>query len=347
VADKTSIEWTDATWNPTTGCSIVSPGCTNCYAMKVANGLERRFDSPKYRGLTKVVNGNAVWTGEVRLDEAALLQPLKWKKGRRIFVNSMSDLFHEALTDSDIDRVFAVMALCPQHTFQVLTKRAERMRNYMTLVRAKMGGTPLGAYECIYNAMGRLVSAERQQEADERIPLLLDTPAAVRFVSAEPLLGPINLTRLCVLPQKPGSIRAGIHVDALRNKHCESQVKRGLGPLDWVIVGGESGPKARPMHPQWARDIRDQCEVAGVSFFFKQWGEWSGPVDAINVSRTHALCGLMGSEPHVVRDWVPALEFFKNSKGVSGCAVVARIGKSNAGRVLDGATHDAFPEVRG
>lgn len=136
MANKSTIEWTDATWNPTVGCSIVSPGCTNCYAMKAAHSLERRFGSKKYGGLTKVVNGNAVWTGEVRLDEDALLQPLKWKRGRRIFVNSMSDLFHESLPDEAIDRVFAVMALCPQHTFQVLTKRAARMRAYLSAARA-------------------------------------------------------------------------------------------------------------------------------------------------------------------------------------------------------------------
>jgi protein gp37 len=211
MADKSAIEWTDATWNPTVGCSIVSPGCTNCYAMKVANGLERRFDSPKYRGLTKVVNGNAVWTGEVRLDEAALLQPLKWKRGRRIFVNSMSDLFHESLSDADIDRVFAVMALAPQHTFQVLTKRAERMRDYF----APRGATAVIArpwmlleryyadkhHGCVtLLGIAGLASPQRLARRLRRTArgsgrahsALLQTPAAVRFVSLEPLLGPID-----------------------------------------------------------------------------------------------------------------------------------------------------------
>jgi protein gp37 len=321
MADNSAIEWTDATWNPTVGCSIVSPGCTNCYAMKVANGLERRFNSPKYRGLTKVVNGNPVWTGEVRLDEAALLQPLKWKRGRRIFVNSMSDLFHEALSDEDIDRVFAVMALCPQHTFQVLTKRAARMLAYcsqlgrhhsidaVSLAMKRYHPESPGAWYTLKDGGAYFpniwlgVSVERQEEADERIPLLLDTHAAVRFVSIEPLLGSVDLTRLCILKQRPGSIRAGIHVDALRNRHCESQVRRGLGPLDWVIVGGESGRRARRMNERWARDIRDQCASAHVPFFFKQWGE---------------------HDP----------ETFD------------RVGKKAAGRLLEGAEHNGFPEVR-
>src|SRR5579872_1382756 len=197
----TKIEWTDKVWNPTVGCSIFSPGCARCYAMKLAHGLERRFDMPKYRGLTKVVNGNPVWTGEVRLDEAALLQPLKWKRGRRIFVNSMSDLFHESLPDEMIDRVFAVMALCPQHTFQCLTKRAERMQKYIAEIVAdqQLGLNRFGIAALatgLHGPAGSLplwplpnvwlgVSAERQQEADERIPHLLETPAAVRFISAE------------------------------------------------------------------------------------------------------------------------------------------------------------------
>lgn len=268
MADKSKIEWCEATWNPTVGCSIVSPGCTNCYAMKVAHG-----------GLTKVVNGNAVWTGEVRLDNRALLQPFKWKRGRRIFVNSMSDLFHENLSDADIDRVFAVMALCPSHTFQVLTKRAERMRDYLTKLPSRslavaQAAVWLGIWDdadgitiTVNDLIDRGplpnvwlgVSCERQDEADERIPHLLHTPAAVKFVSAEPLLGPIDFHNLKTDLTELGWIDS---FKCIVPRH-----------IDWIIVGGESGPKARPMHPQWARDIRDQCEAAGVKFFFKQWGE--------------------------------------------------------------------------
>lgn len=332
MADGSPIEWTDATWNPTVGCTVVSPGCTNCYAMKVANGLERRFDSEKYRGLTKVVNKKAVWTGEVRLDESALLQPLKWKRGRRIFVNSMSDLFHESLSDADIDRVLAVMALCPQHTFQVLTKRAERMREYCGDLAAQRRiyelvcdmvtedcvadvvlVAPFHDPNCapegtrIYLDQWPLpnvwlgVSAERQQEADERIPHLMATPAAVRFLSAEPLLGPIKISYL------------------------------EWARLDWVIAGGESGSNARPMHPDWVRSLRDQCKAAGIPFFFKQWGEWAaadktddGFINAATGER--GLAALWGQETHSADK-----------------AFFAKVGKKAAGRLLDGVTHDGFP----
>ncbi|HZQ01376.1 MAG TPA: phage Gp37/Gp68 family protein [Reyranella sp.] len=242
----TRIEWTDATWNPTVGCSIVSPGCTNCYAMKMAHRIAGTF--PHYAGLTMRTKAGAVWTGKVAEARAdVLLKPLRWKSPRRIFVNSMSDLFHEDLPDAAIDKVFAVMALCPQHTFQVLTKRAERMRKYFAdadrfwKVTHHLDVTGL-VWPLPNVWLG--VSAERQIEAEERIPHLAMTPAAKRFISAEPLLGPVHL--------------AGADL------HC----------LDWVIAGGESGPRARPAHPDWIRGLRDQCARAGVPFFFKQWGEW-------------------------------------------------------------------------
>lgn len=336
MSDKSSIEWTDATWNPTVGCSIVSPGCTNCYAMKVANGLERRFDSPKYRGLTNVVNGNAVWTGEVRLDEAALLQPLKWKKARKIFVNSMSDLFHESLSDADIDRVFAVMALCPQHTFQVLTKRAERMRAYFAddaththIATIAMQNVPVGRditdvglvwapHQMPNNYFQRWplrnvwlgVSCERQQEANERIPLLEKTPAAMKFLSLEPLLGPVDLTRCGSHYTGSGPLHLWRGGDS---RQWRKQFMHPAPEVQWVIVGGESGSRARPMHPQWARDVRDQCAAAGVPFFFKQWGE-------------HA--------PRWPGDRSDGME-------------MERVGKHRAGRLLDGREHNAFPVTEG
>lgn len=347
MADKSKIEWCDATWNPTVGCSIVSPGCTNCYAMQVAHGLERRFDSPKYRGLTNVVNGNAVWTGEVRLDEAALLQPLKWKSPRRIFVNSMSDLFHESLPDEAIDKVFAVMTCAGNHAFQVLTKRAERMRGYVSkLTRERIQKQAYAISRCV-QFEGRWlfdlplpnvwlgVSCERQQEADERIPLLLQTPAAVRFVSAEPLLGLIDLMLRPV---------SGGDWDALRGREFYSgasvysdsatALKSTHAKLDWVIVGGESGKGARPMHPQWARNIRDQCQAAGVAFFFKQHGEWSAQPDSPNM-----IIGANGSVWHPLYNTAA----LPNSPD-AGRTIVARVGKKAAGRLLDGRTWDEFPE---
>jgi protein gp37 len=335
MGDRTGIEWTDATWNPIVGCSLVSPGCTNCYAMRQT---ARLLDKPgsHYAGTTRVVNGNPVWTGKVALAPAHILTgPLCWRKPSRVFVNSMGDLFHESVPDDWIDRVFAVMALAPEHTFQVLTKRSARMWEYistraeldegrhadepariaMTALASTRGlremeraleSIPLGKFGGKFGAhvpwplpnvwLG--VSCEDQTRADERIPDLLATPAAVRFVSAEPLLGAIDLTKI--------DLRDDCFVNALAGDYylpivqsdgsvINTVVETGSGArIDWVIVGGESGPGARPMHPDWARSIRDQCANAGVPFFFKQWG------------------------------------------GVS---------KARAGRLLDGRTHDAMPDA--
>ncbi|ORU98460.1 DUF5131 family protein, partial [Mycolicibacterium canariasense] len=236
MSDKTGIEWTDATWNPVTGCTKVSDGCTNCYAETFA---ERFRGTPGHyfeRGFD--VQG--------RPDKLSL--PMTWRKPKRIFVNSMSDLFHDEVHDDYIARVFSVMARCPQHTFQVLTKRHARMRS---LLRSRKFSsfvedlTPsaselVGMWPLPNVWLG--VSAENQQWAKIRGDALRETPAAVRFFSCEPLLGPID------------------DVD--------------LDGIDWVIVGGESGRCARPMNPDWARSLRDQCQVAGVPFLFKQWGEW-------------------------------------------------------------------------
>ena len=304
MATNTSIEWTDSTWNPIIGCSRVSEGCRHCYA----EGIAARFvnTSGPYSGLTRIVNGHPQWTGKIS-ETKQLLDPLRWRKPRRIFVNSMSDLFHENVTDEMRDRIFAVMALCPQHTFQVLTKRPERMQKYLT-------GAPWGQIEVAAQEISERycelidvdsvplpnvwlgVSVENQPTADERIPLLLQTPAAKRFISAEPLLGPVMLPRKVFLPRLiHGDFPIGHNLSvkgervALFNPHGALAVRAqggqmlGIKPgefedcgvgIDWVIVGGESGPGARPMHPDWARSLRDQCQAAGVPFFFKQWGEW-------------------------------------------------------------------------
>ncbi len=279
MADKTHIEWTDATWNPITGCSVVSPGCTNCYAMKLAG--TRLRDHPSRCGLTQDSKAGPVWNGQVRLNEQWLDQPLRWKKPRMVFVCAHGDLFHESVPDEWIDKVFAIMALSPQHTFQVLTKRPERMRDYVIKnlsngcgLDRQLGGEMKSMLDSHWPKLREIVkkhnlprpvfalplpnvwlgvSVEDQKRANERIPLLLDTPAAVRFISAEPLLGPITVFSM----NGPIDIYRGME-----------------SPLDWVIVGGESGPGARPMHPGWARSLRDQCAEADVAFFFKQWGNW-------------------------------------------------------------------------
>ena len=253
------IEWTDATWNPLAGCSVTSPGCTNCYAMRTA-GVRLR-NHQKYAGTTKMVKGNPVWTGQIgQADDDVWTEPLRWRKPRRVFVNSMGDLFHPNVTDEQIDRAFAIMALCPQHVFQILTKQAARMCDYVSRrdTRFVLANVHLG------------VSVEDQQRADERIPVLLDTHAVRRFISAEPLLGPINLCAVEIAG-------LGIYMDAMTG-HCGHPFFTAAG-LDWVIVGGESGPGSRVCDGQFVERIVDQCCGAGVPVFVKQLGAravWGG-----------------------------------------------------------------------
>ena len=264
------IEWTEKTWNPVRGCSIVSKGCTNCYAMKQAH----RFSGPggKYEGLTIMTNGGPVWSGDIRLVPEKLTEPLHWKQPRMVFVNSMSDLFHEGVPDEFIDKVFAVMALTPQHTFQVLTKRAKRMRDYLvtlehedqierwyeaglTVTRDPHADEIITGIDYPLRNVWLGASVEDQPTADERIPLLLQTPAAVRFVSYEPALGPVTFTGISSVPA------------------CFNALLVGRYPrLDWIIVGGESGPGARPFDITWARSTVGQCRDAGVPVFIKQLG---------------------------------------------------------------------------
>jgi protein gp37 len=554
MGDKTGIQWCDATWNPVVGCSIVSPGCTNCYAMGMAARIERMNvgrhapharrpeDIPPsiYDGLTKQSKVSAVWTGDVRLarDETLTL-PLRWKRPRRIFVNSMGDLFHESVPDAWIDRVFAVMALSPQHTFLVLTKRSKRMREYMIPALAtRVGGE---AFDLTFRSLATNpkskvgdgvkltcdiahlkvwplpnvwlgVSAEDQTRADERIPDLLATPAAVRFVSAEPLLSALDLSgwlydrrregipgassprlvygetgrddlaerdfprgrsfvanldqadacgaqrvesgrlsssdvqrsgeasssgrtqgqldgrksaghptddgdqsrasgrqQTAERSQKPksgdekgkrGSCDPCIEAEtqgAERRKERDGEghgstgsgnsVTRGgevasstrdwedvrhnterrfgdchrekLASLNWVICGGESGPRARPMHPDWARSIRDQCAAAGVPFFFKQWGEWATgsylmttgqPIfrkfgtfqEWVNKASTRVHGGVCldvdGKDLRIGADFMRARD-----QGKFPVTMMDRVGKHAAGRLLDGREHNDMP----
>ncbi len=341
MSKETGIEWTDTTWNPIRGCSRVSDGCRNCYAERMAH----RFSGPgqPYEGLTQLVNGHPVWTGKVELVEKHLLDPLRWEpirtqteaeemagiygtRPRRIFVNSMSDLFHPNVPAAWIDRIFAVMALCPYHIFQILTKRPERMLAYLRdaenrvlaiqeqITELMLGEIGDAAYKRVMSRMrqgwGGLplrhlhlgVSVEDQATANERLPLLLQTPAALRFISAEPLLGAIDLR-----------LDAGVvsRVDALNR----------YNGLDRVICGGESGAGARPMHPDWARGLRDQCVTAGVPFFFKQWGEWLG----------HGQDG-------------PLREDGRQPINCSNEPI--RVGKKAAGSLLDGREWKEFPRCK-
>lgn len=380
MADRSAIEWTDASWNPIRAryweiqgdgsgkerigwhCEHASDGCRNCYAerMNIRLGTGMEFKPGNlYRDERKGYNNGSV---KLFLDDKMLLAPLRWKKPRMIFVCSMTDLFADFVSDEDIDKVFAVMALRPQHTFQVLTKRPERMRDYCSdanrlvhihdkVMRSGWLTTEslsVDRFRCAFANWPSLqnaplpnvwlgVSCERQQEADERIPHLLNTPTAIRFVSAEPLLGPIDFTK----------VRGSINV--LGRGSCPSEQDANgyhtflvSDGLDWVIVGGESGLKARPMHPQWVRDIGAQCAAAGVAFFFKQFGEWApgsnpdlnGEVRVVfNDGRT---CG-----PSLAASRAEALE---HGWGGRDPHMIRRVGKKRAGRLLDGKEHSEFPK---
>jgi protein gp37 len=228
MTTQSSIEWTEVTWNPIAGCTVVSPGCTNCYAMRMAARLQAMAIG-KYQGTTRKSGRRHVWTGKINVDESSLEAPLLWQKPKRIFVNSMSDLFHESVDDAVVLRVWRTMERANWHTFQILTKRPERMRHLLS----KQQRVP------VLPNVWLGVSVENE-EFLPRINFLRGVPAHIRFVSFEPLLGPIISPHL-----------SGVH---------------------WAIVGGESGPKSRPIEEWWIEELRDSCKRQNVAFFFKQWG---------------------------------------------------------------------------
>lgn len=385
MADRSKIEWLStvnpdgsitpgATWNPIVGCDKVSSGCAGCYAVDaVARVAACQGPDSQYHELT-MIRGNGVrdWTGEIAFFAERLLQPLRWRRPRKIFVNSLSDLFHPGVSDYDRNLIFGAMAAARQHTFIVLTKRPDLMRKYMAdrdreskvsvalktlfmddpktlkLPSFSVQGLPPGRLPDLWPLpnvwMG--VSVEDQRAADERVPLLLQTPAAVRFLSCEPLLGAVELRpewlrryRLAddaVIRMMPQGFTYP-HPDRGEWVH-----HNGSG-IDWVICGGESGDKARPMHPDWARSLRDQCVGAGVPFFHKQNGEWigwehqSGPF----------WKSIRGDEVDA-HGWP---DFNEDPPGwrddYEDQVVYQRVGKHAAGRDLDGRTWDEFPAVAG
>jgi protein gp37 len=344
MGDKTGIEWTDATWNPVRGCSRVSAGCFNCYAETVAH----RFSKPgqPYEGLTKMVNGRPTWNGKIQLVYDHLEQPLRWWRNRKIFVNSMSDLFHEEVPTEYIDKVFAIMAMAPWHTFQVLTKRPERMLEYVKSRNCAMMhsvATMILGYD---NPKRRAVndwplpnvwlgvSVEDQDAANLRIPLLLNTPAAVRWVSAEPLLGAINFTRL-----RPPNVT---WLDCLEGREHDGPSTTSGGPkLDWIVCGGESGHGARPMHMDWVTEIRDQCAAADVPFLFKQWGEW----EIATAENGHNFSAMPDSPKYC---WVSydgrTHKITAPMNTGHDVYAMANVGKKKAGRLLDGVEHNGYPK---
>ncbi|MEN6325821.1 MAG: phage Gp37/Gp68 family protein [Syntrophomonas sp.] len=363
----TKIEWADKTWNPVTGCSPISEGCKNCFAKRMASRLQGRCGYPKDNPFLVVKH-----------DDVFML-PIKWRKPSRIFVCSMGDLFHDAVEERWIDAVFAAMGSTydtscvdennvatgykQRHVYMVLTKRPERMRDYILellkldweSLRKRFYHIAMGMCDIIrgplYAHMNASmivatwikqgmpglwlgVTAENQARADERIPILLQTPAAVRFVSIEPMLGEIDLTRINIGPVASYNTLAGeiLEPGSVTSGH-------GVNKLDWAICGGETGTGARPMHPDWVRSLRDQCQAAGTPFFFKSWGDWSPFYDRDiddpdwrkipEESKTVCRLNLAGGQ------------------GFHGDRVVyfKKVGKKKAGRLLDGQEWDQYPGV--
>lgn len=326
----TKIEWANEVWNPVTGCTKISPGCKNCYAERMAKRLKGRFGYP------------ADDPFRVTLHPDRLGDPYKWKKPRRIFICSMGDLFHEEINNPEpyiefgefyegtyehlefVGEVLSTIADCSHHTFMVLTKRPQNIK--LAIQYTKENGrywpqtpkqiAPGFTFNRSDDYLPNLwigVTAENQEMADERIPILLDIPAAVRFVSVEPMLGPVDLENY-------------------------------LG-LDWVICGGESGPGARPMHPDWVRSLRDQCVEAGVPFFFKQWGEWSPKLPMVAEFNKMALFNYRDNldEPMYLRDLEPDRQA-NWAEGGPDDTLLYKSGKKTAGRLLDGRIWDQMPE---
>ena len=324
MSDKSSIEWTatvqadgtvtpGATWNPIRGtagrhtCARISPGCDNCYAATM-NRRGLMGTAPLDYGTGETLLDAA------RLDEKALLQPLKWKTPRKVFVCSMTDLFGAWVPDEWLDRIFAVMAMAQQHTFIVLTKRPKRMQEYLSgrredAVKAALDddfdAVPGGAWEWPLPNVWVGVTIEEDRYS-WRANYLRQTPAAVRWVSAEPLIG--GLPSL------------------------------DLTDIDWLVAGGESGPKSRPMHPDWARDLRDRCAAAGTAYFFKQWGAWA-PTEIVPG-------GDLGGD--LRRGRTVHLHAPGNPEGYfrAGDAYMTRVGNHRSGRLLDGREWNEYPAVK-
>lgn len=329
---STKIEWclrpgtTGETWNPVVGCSKVSTGCKHCYAKTVHDKRHKAYLSGKLQSIPQYAHPFE----KVQLMKDRLTLPLKWKKPRTVFVNSVSDLFHQAVPFHFIDQVFAVMALTPQHTYQVLTKRPERMAEYFSTRDVFVAEPPeeippwgsehpaIGVDKRTYHQhplpnvwLG--TSVENQATAKERIPHLLKCPAAIRFLSCEPLLGPVEIAEY---------MRNGFGDCGCSN--CEEGFfcKKGMPfhGIDWVIAGGESGKHARPMHSAWACSLRDQCADAGIPFFFKQWGEYA--------PHPNVLGGVIQS--------VGCMDLVMHA--------AYRIGRKAAGHLLDGKEYHEWPQ---
>ncbi|GAV21582.1 DUF5131 family protein [Carboxydothermus pertinax] len=314
---RTKIEWADAVWNPVTGCTPVSEGCKNCYAERMSKRLAGRCGYPEDEPF------------RVTLHPEKLNEPWHWKKPRRVFVCSMGDLFHEDVPDDFILKVFLQMTFCPsRHIFMVLTKRPKRMKDIIEKFMGQMLGTSGKTMEekqaWPHKRVWLGVTVENQEMANERIPILLKIPATVRFVSCEPLLGPVDLSKWLGICEGCGvpATKCGPVLWHKGQKCCPDCTHDFQ--LNWVIAGGETGPGARPMHPEWVRSLRDQCQEAGVPFFFKSWGEYKPLPYSDRGDGLHTLTEYKGCKYDFVK-----------------------VGKKNAGSLLDGRTWDEFPDLEG
>ncbi|TXL70140.1 DUF5131 family protein [Vineibacter terrae] len=355
MGDKTSIEWCDSTWNPVRArsrasgkvgsfCARVSAGCRHCYAEAINLRLGNMVPFSEGR----------IGDVEIYLDGVTLMLPFRWRRPRRIFLHSMSDTFGAWVTVPMLARIYAVMALCPQHEFVVLTKRGDRMRiwttdpatpgqvdkamneiapaHWCTRELDDAGGWPL-------RNVTAGVSAEDQPSADERIPELLAAAAARRIVSLEPLLGPVDILKY--LHACPDCFNGRTRVTGhFFDEPCPACDGTGVEPprLDGIIVGGESGRRARPLHPDPVRSLRDQAARAGAAFFFKQWGEWA-PKSALPDGHGLNLDDMPYGEFHAGQNWVTSCLCSE------GDGPLIRVGKKRAGRLLDGVEHTAWPKV--
>jgi protein gp37 len=339
VSTKSKIEWTDATWNPVVGCTKVSEACRNCYAERMAARMACNPLTPQYAGTVENRGEGPCWTGQVNAIQDKLGEPMGWKKPRMVFPCSMSDIFHEQTPDVFIKAMFGVMSFCGQHTFQVLTKRIDRA--FEIISHTSLAECQAYAVNLLPKCTGAQIRNDStintwplknvwfgatiwdQPSADRIIPILLQIPAAVRFVSVEPMLGPVELG--CDGPELGW-------INYLRPPRINGEQMPGI---DWVICGGESGPHARPMHPAWVRSLRDQCETAGVPFLFKQWGAWMPSVGEYRDSVWQ--CGKFIEKPSH-DEWQNGL-LFKD-------AFMRRACKKAAGKLLDGQEWHQMPEVR-
>ncbi len=372
MADRSHIEWTDATWNPIRGCTRVSPGCVNCYAEIMA----ARFSKPGQWGhgfahILRDRDGKAVdhrWTGKVALNEDQLDLPLTWRAPRRVFVNSTSDLFHVALPDGAIMRVFQAMAMAPQHDYQVLTKRPDRALAFCRKWADLEG-------EGDHPRMVRGPAATRAVHPSGRGQLFADMldamgepPPGAAFPTFDWMNGMRWWPDVFANVWLGASVEDQARADERRGPMAELAAmgwptfvshEPALGPVDWsgweflrwLIAGGESGPGSRPMHPDWPRADRDFCAAHGVAFFFKQWGDhreffWDHP-ETVAVDADSAFATALRNEA-VHRCWISAAgETFRRIEDLpadeSPCRLMERVGKRAAGRLLDGVTHDALP----